>query len=55
MQKTEPILKGNKKSDNLSNENDEIVKKIIDVLDTKIRPQLQETEEISSLNLLRRV
>ncbi len=35
---SEPILKGNKKSDNLSNENDEIVKKIIDVLDTKIRP-----------------
>ena len=34
----EPILKKNKDSKNLSNENDETVKKIIDVLDTKIRP-----------------
>ena len=34
----EPILKDNLKSNNLSNDNDEIVKKIIDVLDTKIRP-----------------
>ena len=34
----EPILKGSKKLNNLSNDNDEIVKKIIDVLDTKIRP-----------------
>jgi Fe-S cluster biogenesis protein NfuA len=34
----EPILKENKDSKNLSNENDETVKKIIDVLDTKIRP-----------------
>ena len=34
----EPILKENKDSKNLLNENDETVKKIIDVLDTKIRP-----------------
>ena len=34
----EPILKENKDLKNLSNENDETVKKIIDVLDTKIRP-----------------
>ena len=34
----EPILKKNIDSKNLSNENDETVKKIIDVLDTKIRP-----------------
>ena len=34
----EPILKENKDTKNLSNENDETVKKIIDVLDTKIRP-----------------
>ena len=34
----EPILKENKDSKNLPNENDETVKKIIDVLDTKIRP-----------------
>ena len=34
----EPILKENKNFKNLSNENDETVKKIIDVLDTKIRP-----------------
>ena len=34
----EPILKKNKDSKNLSNENDETVNKIIDVLDTKIRP-----------------
>ncbi len=34
----EPILKENKDSKNLSNEKDETVKKIIDVLDTKIRP-----------------
>ena len=33
-----PILKENKKSENFENENDETVKKIIDVLDTKIRP-----------------
>ncbi len=33
----EPILKGSKKSEN-SHENDETIKKIIDVLDTKIRP-----------------
>ena len=34
----EPILNKNIDSKNLSNENDETVKKIIDVLDTKIRP-----------------
>ena len=34
----EPILKENKNFKNLSNENDETVKKIIDVLDSKIRP-----------------
>ncbi len=34
----EPILKKKKDLKNLSNENDETVKKIIDVLDTKIRP-----------------
>ena len=34
----EPILKKKKDLENLSNENDETVKKIIDVLDTKIRP-----------------
>ena len=34
----EPILKENKNLKNLSNENDETVKKIIDVLDSKIRP-----------------
>ena len=34
----EPILKKKKNLENLSNENDETVKKIIDVLDTKIRP-----------------
>ena len=33
-----PILKENKQSENFENENDETVKKIIDVLDTKIRP-----------------
>ncbi len=33
----EPILKENKKT-NISNETDETVKRIIDVLDTKIRP-----------------
>ncbi len=33
-----PILKENEKSENFENENDETVKKIIDVLDTKIRP-----------------
>ena len=34
----EPILKENTKSNIIKNENDETVKKIIDVLDTKIRP-----------------
>ena len=34
----EPILKENTKSDITKDENDETVKKIIDVLDTKIRP-----------------
>mgnify|MGYP003327044328 CR=1 FL=1 len=34
----EPILKENIKSNIIKNENDETVKKIIDVLDTKIRP-----------------
>ena len=34
----EPILKNEKKSVSSSNQNDETVKKIIDVLDTKIRP-----------------
>ena len=34
----EPILKENKKSNISSSDNDETVKKIIDVLDTKIRP-----------------
>ena len=34
----EPILKENTKSNITKNENDETVKKIIDVLDTKIRP-----------------
>ncbi len=34
----EPILKESKKTNNQKNENDETVKKIIDVLDTKIRP-----------------
>ena len=33
-----PILKENEKSENFENENDETVKKIIDVLNTKIRP-----------------
>ena len=33
-----PILKEKEKSENFENENDETVKKIIDVLDTKIRP-----------------
>ena len=34
----EPILKENKKTNTSSSDNDETVKKIIDVLDTKIRP-----------------
>ena len=34
----EPILKEQKKSNSISVENDETIKKIIDVLDTKIRP-----------------
>tara|TARA_Y100001958_G_C21154091_1_gene489532 strand:+ start:273 stop:821 length:549 start_codon:yes stop_codon:yes gene_type:complete len=34
----EPILKESKKTNNQKKENDETVKKIIDVLDTKIRP-----------------
>ena len=34
----EPILKENKKTENFKSENDETVKKIIDVLDNKIRP-----------------
>ena len=34
----EPILKEGLKTEEIQNENDEIVKKIIDVLDTKIRP-----------------
>ena len=34
----EPILKKGLKTEEIQNENDEIVKKIIDVLDTKIRP-----------------
>ena len=34
----EPILKENKKLNTSSSDNDETVKKIIDVLDTKIRP-----------------
>ena len=34
----EPILKENKKPDTSSSDNNETVKKIIDVLDTKIRP-----------------
>ncbi len=34
----EPILKENKKINTSSSDNDETVKKIIDVLDTKIRP-----------------
>ena len=34
----EPILKENKKTNISSSDNDETVKKIIDVLDTKIRP-----------------
>ena len=34
----EPILKENKKKENFDDSNDETVKKIIDVLDTKIRP-----------------
>jgi len=34
----EPILKDKKKNINIDEENDETVKKIIDVLDTKIRP-----------------
>ena len=34
----EPILKANKKSAENDNSNDEIVNKIIEVLDTKIRP-----------------
>ena len=34
----EPILKENKKAENLSDNIDETVKKIIDVLDNKIRP-----------------
>ena len=33
----EPILKEQKKTDNKLEENDETIKKIIDVLDTKIR------------------
>ena len=34
----EPILKDKKKNINIDEEHDETVKKIIDVLDTKIRP-----------------
>ena len=34
----EPILKEGLKTEEIQNENDEIVKKIMDVLDTKIRP-----------------
>ena len=34
----DPILKEGLKTEEIQNENDEIVKKIIDVLDTKIRP-----------------
>ena len=34
----EPILNENLKSDDLSDDNSETVKKIIDILDTKIRP-----------------
>ncbi len=34
----EPILKEQKKVGSIANENDETIKKIIDVLDTKIRP-----------------
>ncbi len=34
----DPILKENKKTQSVSSNNDETVKKIIDVLDTKIRP-----------------
>ena len=34
----DPILKEGLKAEEIQNENDEIVKKIIDVLDTKIRP-----------------
>ena len=34
----EPILKKGLKTEEIQNENDEIVKKIMDVLDTKIRP-----------------
>tara|TARA_B100001121_G_scaffold297691_1_gene304433 strand:+ start:112 stop:660 length:549 start_codon:yes stop_codon:yes gene_type:complete len=34
----EPILKESKKTNNQKKENDETIKKIIDVLDTKIRP-----------------
>ena len=49
----EPILKVNKKLDNSFDDN-ETVKKIIDVLDTKIRPAVaRDGGDIRNLNLLK--